>query len=97
MIDEEVARNLEVQLQAELEEEERLARQKQEEANIALIAKWDDNMVYYLLVEKMYPFTKHILQQLWNDVRLQVHYEVKMAYDLLRLIGKHLREGYVAE
>ncbi|GJY11458.1 hypothetical protein Tco_0379643 [Tanacetum coccineum] len=36
-IDEEVARNLEAQLQAELEEEERLSRQKKEEANIALI------------------------------------------------------------
>ncbi|GJX59607.1 putative ribonuclease H-like domain-containing protein [Tanacetum coccineum] len=36
-LDEEVARNLEAQLQAELEEEERLARQKEEEATIALI------------------------------------------------------------
>ncbi|GKB10445.1 retrovirus-related pol polyprotein from transposon TNT 1-94 [Tanacetum coccineum] len=40
--DEEVARNLEAQLQAELEEEERLARQKEEEANIALIESWDN-------------------------------------------------------
>nr|GEU65125.1 hypothetical protein [Tanacetum cinerariifolium] len=39
MIDEEVARNIEAQLQAELEEEERLARQNKEEANIALIAE----------------------------------------------------------
>nr|GFB41148.1 hypothetical protein [Tanacetum cinerariifolium] len=37
MIDEEVARNLEAQMQAELEEEERLVRQKEEETNIALI------------------------------------------------------------
>nr|GEY25338.1 hypothetical protein [Tanacetum cinerariifolium] len=29
------------------------------------------NMVYYLLVEKMYPFERNILHQLWNDVRLQ--------------------------
>nr|GFC95919.1 hypothetical protein [Tanacetum cinerariifolium] len=36
MIDEEVAKNLKAQMQAELEEEERLARQKEEEANIAL-------------------------------------------------------------
>nr|GEV29015.1 hypothetical protein [Tanacetum cinerariifolium] len=35
MIDEEIARNLEAQLQAELEEEERLARQKEKEDNIA--------------------------------------------------------------
>ncbi|GJZ96849.1 hypothetical protein Tco_0669183 [Tanacetum coccineum] len=36
-IDEEVARNLEAQLQAESEEEESLSRQKEKEANIALI------------------------------------------------------------
>nr|GEU65132.1 reverse transcriptase domain-containing protein [Tanacetum cinerariifolium] len=30
------------------------------------------NMVYYLLVKKMYPFTNNILHQLWKDVRLQV-------------------------
>ncbi|GKD35465.1 hypothetical protein Tco_1250974 [Tanacetum coccineum] len=34
--------NLQAQLQAELEEEERLARQKEEEANIALIESWDN-------------------------------------------------------
>nr|GEW20724.1 hypothetical protein [Tanacetum cinerariifolium] len=42
MIDEEVARNLEAQMQAELEEKERLARQKEKEANIALIKSWDN-------------------------------------------------------
>ncbi|GJT12673.1 hypothetical protein Tco_0859715 [Tanacetum coccineum] len=36
-LDEEIARNLKAQLQAELIEEERLARKKEEEANIALI------------------------------------------------------------
>ncbi|GJW47818.1 putative reverse transcriptase domain-containing protein [Tanacetum coccineum] len=36
-LDEEIARNLEAQLQAELIEEERLARKKEEEANISLI------------------------------------------------------------
>ncbi|GJU36133.1 hypothetical protein Tco_1184487 [Tanacetum coccineum] len=36
-LDEEIARNLEAQMQAELIEEERLIRQKEEEANIALI------------------------------------------------------------
>ncbi|GKF00304.1 hypothetical protein Tco_0023654 [Tanacetum coccineum] len=41
-LDEEVARNLEAQLQAELEEEERLTRQKEEEASIALIESWDN-------------------------------------------------------
>ncbi|GKC68578.1 hypothetical protein Tco_1101176, partial [Tanacetum coccineum] len=41
-IDEKVARNLESQLQAKLEEEERLLRQKEEEANITLIESWDN-------------------------------------------------------
>ncbi|GJT28257.1 hypothetical protein Tco_0908532 [Tanacetum coccineum] len=41
-LDEEMARNLEAQLQAEFIEEERLARKKEEEANIALIKSWDN-------------------------------------------------------
>ncbi|GJS00588.1 hypothetical protein Tco_0317096 [Tanacetum coccineum] len=41
-IDKEVARNLEAQLQAELEEEERHSRLKEEEANIALLESWDN-------------------------------------------------------
>ncbi|GKA87948.1 hypothetical protein Tco_0809712, partial [Tanacetum coccineum] len=44
-LDEEVVRNLEAQLQAELEEEERLAIQKEEEATIALIESWDNIQV----------------------------------------------------
>ncbi|GKC74484.1 hypothetical protein Tco_1120367 [Tanacetum coccineum] len=41
-LDEEMARNLEAQLRAKLIEEERLARKKEEEANIALIESWDN-------------------------------------------------------
>ncbi|GJW32903.1 putative ribonuclease H-like domain-containing protein [Tanacetum coccineum] len=41
-LDEEIARNLEAQLQDELIEEERLARKKEEEANIALIESWEN-------------------------------------------------------
>ncbi|GKA46524.1 hypothetical protein Tco_0739407 [Tanacetum coccineum] len=41
-LDEEMARNLKAQLQAELIEEERLARKKEEEANIALIESWEN-------------------------------------------------------
>ncbi|GKB63166.1 hypothetical protein Tco_0919352 [Tanacetum coccineum] len=39
LIDEEIAQKLQEELQAELEEEERLARQKEEDANIA---EWDN-------------------------------------------------------
>nr|GEW02689.1 hypothetical protein [Tanacetum cinerariifolium] len=55
------------------------------------------NMVYYLLVEKMYPFTNNVLHQLWSDVRLHVDYEVEMAYNLLRLIRRQINEGYKPE
>nr|GEU38394.1 hypothetical protein [Tanacetum cinerariifolium] len=55
------------------------------------------NIVYYLLVEKMYLFTRNFLHQMWNDVRLQVDYEVEMAYNLHRLIRKQINEGYEAK
>ncbi|GJX82749.1 hypothetical protein Tco_0332230 [Tanacetum coccineum] len=41
-LDEDLARNLQAQLEAELIEEERLARKQEEEANIALIESWDN-------------------------------------------------------
>ncbi|GKD70963.1 hypothetical protein Tco_1325053 [Tanacetum coccineum] len=41
-LDEDLARNLQAQLEAELIEEERLARKHEEEANIALIELWDN-------------------------------------------------------
>ncbi|GJU35905.1 putative ribonuclease H-like domain-containing protein [Tanacetum coccineum] len=45
---------------------------------------------YYLLVEKMYPLTKHTLHQMFNNVKLRVDYESKMAYELYRLVKKQL-------
>ncbi|GJR40387.1 hypothetical protein Tco_1216071 [Tanacetum coccineum] len=41
-LDEDLARNLQARLEAELIEEERLARKKEEEPNIALIESWDN-------------------------------------------------------
>nr|GEZ69437.1 hypothetical protein [Tanacetum cinerariifolium] len=55
------------------------------------------NTTYYLLVEKMYLLTNYTLTQMLNDVRLQVDYEVEMAYDLLRLVRRQLKDGYVPE
>nr|GEZ25571.1 hypothetical protein [Tanacetum cinerariifolium] len=54
----------------------------------------DKGIIYYLLVEKVYPLTRNTLHLLWSDVRLQVDYDVEMAYDLLRFIRKQLMEGY---
>ncbi|GJW08171.1 hypothetical protein Tco_1570594 [Tanacetum coccineum] len=53
------------------------------------------NILYYLLVEKMYPLTKHTLHQVFNDVKLQVDYECEMAFELLILVKKQLKEGYL--
>ncbi|GJS83786.1 hypothetical protein Tco_0750327 [Tanacetum coccineum] len=55
------------------------------------------NILYYLLVEKMYPLTNHTLHQMFNDVNLQVDYECEMDFELLRLVKKQLKEGYVPE
>ncbi|GKE21706.1 hypothetical protein Tco_1433218 [Tanacetum coccineum] len=46
------------------------------------------NILYYLLVEKMYPLTKHTLHQMFNDVKLQVDFECEMEFELLRLVKK---------
>nr|GEU54620.1 hypothetical protein [Tanacetum cinerariifolium] len=51
-------------------------------------ARFEKNIVYYLLVKKGYQLTRNTLHQMWNDVRLQIDYEVEMAYDLLILIQK---------
>ncbi|GJV09280.1 hypothetical protein Tco_1346936 [Tanacetum coccineum] len=46
------------------------------------------SMMFYLLVEKKYPLTKHTLHQMFNDVKFQVDYEYEMAFELLRLVKK---------
>ncbi|GKC00038.1 hypothetical protein Tco_0986174 [Tanacetum coccineum] len=55
------------------------------------------NMLFYLLVKKMHQLTNHTLYQMFNDVKLQVDYECEMAFELLRLAKKQLKEGYVPE
>ncbi|GKA61228.1 putative ribonuclease H-like domain-containing protein, partial [Tanacetum coccineum] len=54
----------------------------------------DNSMLFYLLVEKIYPLTNHTLHQMFNDVKLQVDYECEMTFKLLRLVKKQLKEGY---
>ncbi|GJZ57861.1 hypothetical protein Tco_0613355 [Tanacetum coccineum] len=53
----------------------------------------DSSILYYLLVEKMYPLTNHTLHQMFNDVKLQVDYECEMAFELLRLVKNSLRKA----
>ncbi|GJY58759.1 hypothetical protein Tco_0458651 [Tanacetum coccineum] len=56
-LDEEMVRNLDAHLQARLIEEERFARKKEEEANIALIESWENTQAMMeadrLLVERL--------------------------------------------
>nr|GEW30420.1 hypothetical protein [Tanacetum cinerariifolium] len=54
------------------------------------------NILYYQLVEKTYPLTNHTLHQMFNNVKLQVNDECEMAYELVRLVKKQLKEGYKA-
>ncbi|GJQ89051.1 hypothetical protein Tco_0000190 [Tanacetum coccineum] len=54
------------------------------------------NMLFYMLVEKIYPLTNHTLHQMFNDVKLQVDYVCEMAFELLRLVKKQLKEGYIS-
>nr|GEV02747.1 hypothetical protein [Tanacetum cinerariifolium] len=43
------------------------------------------NILYYMLVKKMYLLTNHTLHQMFNDVKLQVDYECETTFELLRL------------
>nr|GEW32110.1 hypothetical protein [Tanacetum cinerariifolium] len=45
----------------------------------------------------LWSIVKTRFEKMWNDVRLQVDYEVEMTYDLLRLVRRQLGEGYVLE
>nr|GEV93202.1 hypothetical protein [Tanacetum cinerariifolium] len=46
------------------------------------------NILYYLLLEKMYPLTNHTLHKMFNNVKLQVDEECEMDFKLLTLIKK---------
>nr|GEW95262.1 retrovirus-related Pol polyprotein from transposon TNT 1-94 [Tanacetum cinerariifolium] len=77
MIDEEVSRHLQAQLQAELEEEERIARQKEEEANIAVIESWDNT-------QEMMEANYQMAQQLQTEEQEQVNTFVDMDTELVK-------------
>nr|GFA32575.1 hypothetical protein [Tanacetum cinerariifolium] len=51
----------------------------------------------FLLVERKYPLTRFTLKQMLNNVRLEVEEESEMSLELLRLVRRHLQEGYILE
>ncbi|GJQ96331.1 hypothetical protein Tco_0007470 [Tanacetum coccineum] len=83
-LDEEIARNLEAQLQAELIEEERIARQKEEEANIDLLESWDNTQaimdVDFQLAQQM---------QIKEQEQLSIEEKSKLFVELLEKRKKH--------
>ncbi|GJR51858.1 putative ribonuclease H-like domain-containing protein [Tanacetum coccineum] len=83
-LDEEAAQRLQAELQAELEEEERLAREKEEEANIALIESWDNvqatNDADYQMAKKL---------QAQEQEELTIEEKSKLFQQLLETRRKH--------
>ncbi|GJS80120.1 hypothetical protein Tco_0730001 [Tanacetum coccineum] len=79
-IDEEVARNLEAQLQAELEEEERHSRLKEEEANIALLESRDNTQAMMDMAQQM---------QTEEQEQLSIEEKSKLFVELLEKRKKH--------
>ncbi|GJS99304.1 hypothetical protein Tco_0820474 [Tanacetum coccineum] len=87
MYDQEVALNLQAQLQAELEEEERLTRQKEEEANIALIESWDNTQA---MMDADYQMAQQL--QAKEQEKLSIKEKSKLFVQLLEARKKHFEE-----
>ncbi|GJS35721.1 ribonuclease H-like domain-containing protein [Tanacetum coccineum] len=87
MYDQEVALNLQAQLQAELEEEERISRQKEKEANIALIESWDN-------IQAMMDADYQMAQQLKakEQEQLSIEEKSKLFVQLVEARKKHFAE-----
>ncbi|GJT50308.1 putative ribonuclease H-like domain-containing protein [Tanacetum coccineum] len=93
MYEQEVALNLQAQLQAKLEEEERLTRQKEEEANIALIESWDNTQA---MMDADYQMAQQL--QAEEQEQLIIEEKSKLFSDVDGLPwGIHLMPGYESE
>ncbi|GKC27578.1 hypothetical protein Tco_1034872 [Tanacetum coccineum] len=67
-LDEEMARNLEAQIQAELIEEERLARKKEKEANIVLIESWDNTQA---MMEEDFELAQRLQEEEQGEITIE--------------------------
>ncbi|GJY86395.1 hypothetical protein Tco_0500421 [Tanacetum coccineum] len=84
VMDEEIARNLKAQLQAELEEEERSSRLKEEKANIALLESWDNTQA---MMDADFQLAQQI--QTEEQERLSIEEKSKLFVELLEKRKKH--------
>ncbi|GJT70976.1 hypothetical protein Tco_1030262 [Tanacetum coccineum] len=85
--DEEVARELEAKLKAEIKEEDRAARLKEEEANIALIESWENTQA---MMEVDYELAKSLQAQEQGD--LTIEEKSKLFVELMKKRKKHFAE-----
>ncbi|GJS22446.1 hypothetical protein Tco_0451078 [Tanacetum coccineum] len=83
-LDEEAAQRLQAELQAELEEEEGLAREKEEEANIALIESWDN---FQATIDSDYQMAEQLQAQ--EQEELTIEDKSKLFQQLLETRRKH--------
>ncbi|GJW73208.1 hypothetical protein Tco_0132578 [Tanacetum coccineum] len=87
MYDQEVALNLQDQLQGELEEEERLTRQMEEEANIALIESCDNTQA---MMDADYQMAQQL--QAKEQEKLSIKEKSKLFVQILEARKKHFAE-----
>ncbi|GJR26926.1 putative ribonuclease H-like domain-containing protein [Tanacetum coccineum] len=92
-LDEEMARNLEAQMQAKLIEEQRLTRQKEEESNIALIESWDNTQA---MMEADFEFAQRLQAEEQGEITIKER--SRLFVELLNRRKKHfakLRAGEI--
>ncbi|GKD87440.1 hypothetical protein Tco_1358594, partial [Tanacetum coccineum] len=89
---EEMARNLEAQMQAKLIEEERLARQKEEEANIALIESWDNTQA---MMEADFELAQRLQAEEQGDITIEER--SRLFVELMNRRKKHFAKLRVEE
>ncbi|GJV70768.1 hypothetical protein Tco_1490763 [Tanacetum coccineum] len=87
MMDEQMARDLAAQLQTEMEEEDRAARLKEEEDNIALIESWENTQA---MMEADYELAKSLQAQ--EQGELTIEEKSKLFVELMKKRKKHFAE-----
>ncbi|GJT02128.1 putative ribonuclease H-like domain-containing protein [Tanacetum coccineum] len=83
-LDEEIARNLKAQMQAELIKEERLARQKEEETNIVLIESWDNTQA---MMEADFELAQRLQAEEHGEITIEERY--RLFVELMNRRKKH--------
>ncbi|GKD32154.1 hypothetical protein Tco_1242932 [Tanacetum coccineum] len=83
-LDEDLARNLQAQLEAELIKEEKLARKQEEKANIALIESWDNTQA---MMEADFELAQRLQTKEQGDITIEER--SRLFVELMNKIKKH--------